>query len=566
MDEKQLPQPVAGAGVGSTAPASQRSWKRPLAAAAILCCYMLSRCTLLMEKDEHVAMRSPVQCPAQPPSLPSASIPFVEPHGHVERWSRSVTYPTISYDDFGSPGNDTRYDTFPPFYAYLRNTFPAVHATLAHETVNGYGNLYTWAGSDDKLKPLILMAHNDVVPVPAETVGRWEYAPFSGHVDEQGWVHGRGAGDCKNLLLSVYEVVESLIHAGFKPRRSVILAFGFDEEISGPQGAKHIAARLLEKYGKDSAIAILDEGGVMDLGLGKEDGVAFALPAVKEKGYFDVKVSVETAGGHSSIPQPHTSIGYLAKLIERIEAHPHSPHLALENPVTAHLQCLVEHAPHSLDKPLLHRLQDASRWDEAAEMIAERDVAQRYLFQTSQAVDLIQGGVKVNALPEVASAVVNQRIDVASSVAEMKQHLNALIRPYAERLGMRFVGFDEEEKEDASQHAASDIKGTVKLELFGSPLDPAPSTPTEGQVWDTLAGTLKGLFGDHLIVSPHLMTGNTDTRHYWDLTNNIYRFEAHDASLVRDIHTVNERVHKDAHVQTMSFLHQFIQQLDNLNE
>ncbi|TIB95373.1 carboxypeptidase S [Wallemia mellicola] len=499
---------------------------------------------------------SPVHCPSQSPSLPNADIEFTTPEGSIERWSESVTYPTVSYDDFGEPGVDKRYETFPPFYEFLKKSFPLLHSTLSHETVNKYGNFYEWKGSDSNLKPLILMAHNDVVPVPSDSLDRWDYPPFSGVIDKDGWVHGRGVGDCKNLLLSIYEVVESLIKDGFEPRRTIILSFGFDEEISGPEGAKYLSEHILNKYGEDSALAILDEGDVLDL---ESYDKPFALPAVKEKGYFDVKISVATAGGHSSVPKSHTSIGYLSKLIGRIEDHPHKPHLAYENPFTTHLQCIVQHSPDSLDEGLLKDLRDVRKWQDAADRIAERDLKERYLIQTSQAVDLIQGGVKVNALPELATAVVNQRIDVAGSVNEMKNHITELLKPYVENeLNLNWIGFDNKSAPN------DESNGSVKVETFGSPLDPAPNTPTSGKIWDTLVGTLKNVFGDELIVSPHLMNGNTDTRHYWKLTNNIYRFEAFDESLSRDIHTVNERVHKDAHIQSMTFLHQFIQQIDKV--
>ncbi|TIB10527.1 hypothetical protein E3P89_02783 [Wallemia ichthyophaga] len=560
-DKQSLPRPAAAAAAYSS------RWKRPLIAGVILSLYLISRIALLFSNSsaDKAAADSPIQCPAQAPSLPSPAIPFRVPDGSIERWSESVTYPTISYDDFREPGNDTRYDTFPPFYAFLQRAFPAVHATLSHETVNHYGNLYEWRGSDASLKPLILMAHADVVPVDPTSVDRWDAPPFSGHIDPDGWVHGRGAGDCKNLLLSIYEVIEGLINAGFTPRRTIILSFGFDEEISGPRGAKHLSERIHDKYAtsdsdSDIAIAVLDEGGLLDL---HSHSTPFALPAVKEKGYLDVKVSVATRGGHSSIPPPHTSIGYLAQLIAHMEAHPHAPHLAVENPFTTHLQCLLEHSPASLDAidpHLRQQLPNTRLWGEAARTVAEHDVRDRYLIQTSQAADLIAGGVKVNALPEVAFAVFNQRIDVAGSVHGLKEHLTSLLQPYAEELGMAFVGFDGKLVGDAELGV-----GTVQVEVFGSPLDPAPNTPTSGHVWDTLVGSLRNVFGGDLVVSPHLMAGNTDTRHYWRLTRNIFRFEAFDASLTKDIHTVNERVHKDAHIQSMSFLHQFIQQLDSLD-
>ena len=136
-----------------------------------------------------------------------------------------------------------------------------MHQTLNLDKVNTYGLVYTWEGSDPSLKPTMLMAHQDVVPVNPSTIDQWSYPPYSGHYDGE-FVWGRGASDCKSMLSGELEAITLLIKGGFKPRRTVILAFGFDEESKGWEGAGHIAPYLEEKYGKDSMAIILDEGGL----------------------------------------------------------------------------------------------------------------------------------------------------------------------------------------------------------------------------------------------------------------------------------------------------------------
>lgn len=90
----------------------------------------------------------------------------------IERLAGAVQIPTQSYDDMGEIGEDARWDIFYLFAEYLEKTFPLVHATLQREKVNTHGLLYTWAGSDQALKPNLLMAHQDVVPVPDSTLKR----------------------------------------------------------------------------------------------------------------------------------------------------------------------------------------------------------------------------------------------------------------------------------------------------------------------------------------------------------------------------------------------------------
>jgi len=124
------------------------------------------------------------------------------------------------------------------------------------------------------------MAHQDVVPVLKVTESRWKYSPYSAHYDGR-YIWGRGATDCKNNLIGVLEAFETLLEKDFTPERTILAGFGFDEEISGPQGAQFIAKHLEETRGEDSIELIVDEGG---LGIQEVDGATFALPGLGEKG------------------------------------------------------------------------------------------------------------------------------------------------------------------------------------------------------------------------------------------------------------------------------------------
>lgn len=123
------------------------------------------------------------------------------------------------------------------------------------------------------------MSHQDVVPVPKDTIDRWSYPPFEGRI-EGDFVYGRGACDCKALLISQYEALQLLLKSGWQPRRTVLVAEGFDEETTGQRGAKKIMEYLESVYGRDSMLAVIDEG----TGSERLFGHAFALPATAEKG------------------------------------------------------------------------------------------------------------------------------------------------------------------------------------------------------------------------------------------------------------------------------------------
>jgi Gly-Xaa carboxypeptidase len=134
-----------------------------------------------------------------------------------------------------------------------------MHATLQLTKINTYGLVYFWKGSDPSLKPLLLLAHQDVVPVEPKTAGQWAYPPYSGHYDGTR-IWGRGSMDDKSGLMGILIAIETLIEKGFTPRREIVLSFGFDEEISGVYGAQENAKALTTIYGEKSFAMIVDEG------------------------------------------------------------------------------------------------------------------------------------------------------------------------------------------------------------------------------------------------------------------------------------------------------------------
>jgi Gly-Xaa carboxypeptidase len=126
--------------------------------------------------------------------------------------------------------------------------------------INTYGLVYIWEGSDPSLKPLLLMAHQDVVPVNPDTIDKWTHPPYSGFYDgERIW--GRGSQDDKSGLMGILIAIETLLEQGFTPKRGIVLSFGFDEESGGLKGAKENAKALMTIYGEKSFAMVVDEGG-----------------------------------------------------------------------------------------------------------------------------------------------------------------------------------------------------------------------------------------------------------------------------------------------------------------
>ncbi|KAF8582795.1 carboxypeptidase S [Ramaria rubella] len=454
----------------------------------------------------------------------------------------AVQIPTESFDLMGPIGEDKRWEAFAPFHSYLLEAFPLVHANLELTKVNTYGLVYHWQGSNPDLKPLLLTAHQDVVPVDPKTVDQWVHPPYSGYFDGT-YLWGRGSADDKSGLISSISTVETLIEKGFIPTRSVVLAYGFDEETSGLFGAQQIGNYLLEKYGENSFAMLVDEGS----GYGENFGQIVAVPAVGEKGYVDVRVEVGTPGGHSSIPPPHTSIGILSSLLVVLESNPLVPHIGRTQPTYSTLQCLAAHAPDMpkhLRKDILRSKKSNKALRRVEEYIFPRDISTKALVSTTQAIDLISGGVKTNALPEQAAAVVNHRIATDSSVDAVKQRVTTLLAPLAFKHNLSLTSFGNEISSDKEARY-----GTLKLtDAWGTALEPAPITPTDPDAapYKLLSGSIKSSLiseDSNVIVAPGVMSGNTDTRYYWKLTPHIFRYGHRGAQdAYGGIHTINEAI------------------------
>jgi len=465
----------------------------------------------------------------------------------LERLSQAVRVATVSYDDNGDVGIDDRWLPFFHFHDVLGDLFPLVRDHVKVDSVNELGLLYTVEGSDPNLKPIMFTAHQDVVP--AASPDKWSHPPFEPYYDGR-FVWGRGAADCKNNLIGLLSVVEDLLSQDWKPKRTVLLAFGYDEETGGERGAAYIATEVERRYGKSGIAMVMDEGG---MGLETVGDYAYALPAVAEKGYLDIILMLEVNGGHSSRPSEHSGIGIMSEMICAMEQNPFKPRLTQSNPFRGFLECQVRYTPNKvedwLERALLKGEDEVSIGTKLAEA---RGKEVRFLMQTSQAVDIINGGEKANQLPESVRTLINYRIAPHDSIEAVKQHVEGIVSPIAKKHGIAvFDSFNADSPVD---------EPTIEERLILSShedLTPSPISPTSisDPVWSIFSGVVRHVFedimGKTIIPVGDIMTGNTDTKHYWNLTKNIYRFTPARLGARLNMHTIDERVELKAHVEGM---------------
>lgn len=422
------------------------------------------------------------------------------PASAAERLAGSLRIRTISHEDPDSVDPAA----FDALHNYLETAFPRVHAQLRREVVGEHSLLYTWSGTDPALKPIVLVAHMDVVPVEPGT--EWQQEPFGGRIAD-GFIWGRGAIDNKSAVVGILEAVEMLLADGFRPTRTLLLAYGHDEEIGGSRGARAIAALLKQRDVK--AELVLDEGGVIGDGVLPGVSTPVALVGIAEKGFATVELSTLGTGGHSSLPPPQSTVGIVAAAITRLEAEPMPARLE-----GATAQLFERVAPRL---PLLQRVAFANSW--VTEPMLVRRLASspntNAMIRTTTAATVFQAGTKDNVLPRIARAAVNFRVLPGDSVAGVLDYVRRTV---------------------------SDPR--IEIRLAGSfSAEPSAISRTDSEGFRMLERTIRSVAGD-VLVAPYLVVVVTDARYYAELADNTFRFlplRLTPADLAR-MHGTDERI------------------------
>ncbi|MDQ7041715.1 MAG: M20 family peptidase [Rhodothermus sp.] len=429
----------------------------------------------------------------------------------TQRLAGALRFPTVSFQD------PTRIDSgaFRALHAYLEAQFPWVHTYLRREVISGLSLLYTWPGQDTTLPAVLFMGHQDVVPVATQEA--WTHPPFGGIVAD-GYVWGRGALDDKISVLGVLEAVEQLLADGFRPVRTIYLAFGHDEEVGGRHGARRIAELLAARGVR--LITVVDEGGFVVDGVIPGVTRPVALIGVAEKGYLSLELIAMAPGGHSSTPPHQTAIGTLSQAIVTLEAHPFPARL--DGPTRGLLERLAPYAP------IGSRVVLANLWlfGPLMKHLLAQSPAGNASLRTTIAPTIFEGGVKENVLPTRARAVVNFRIYPGETVASVEQRVRLLLQ---------------------------DLPVQVQR-LEGTSTNPSPVSDFEGEAFRRMVAAIQQAWAEAPpIVAPYLVPGATDARYFTGLSSNVYRFIGARITpeLLATLHGVDERIPVEEYVKAV---------------
>ena len=444
----------------------------------------------------------------------------VDVAGASGRLGAAVRFKTIA----SMSDADANAAEFTGLHALLQASFPKAHAVMKREVIGSYGLLYTWPGSDPKAAPIALMAHQDVVPIAPGTESDWQQPPFSGAVSG-GFVWGRGAWDDKGNLMSMLEAVELLAGSGFTPRQTVYLVFGHDEELGGHRGAEQVA-KLFKQRGVQLQF-IVDEGLLITEGVLKGLDKPAALVGVAEKGYLTVQLTASATPGHSSMPPPQpeaSSIGMLAAGLARLD----------DKQMPLAIRGLSQDMFESIAPEMsgLNRVFLSNLWlfKPVIESQLKKAASTSAMMRTTTALTVINAGNADNVLPGRANALVNFRLAPGDSSDQVVEHVSKVLANPAIQVE-KAVGFSE-----ASRVAATDAPG-----------------------FRLINQTLRQLHAD-VVVAPGLMLGATDSRHFGEVADNIYKFSPVRATSedLKRFHGTNERISSANYAELIQFYHQLL--------
>ena len=425
----------------------------------------------------------------------------------VERLRTLVRFPTVSYRD----GTKEDESAFRGLLDALPTLYPNVFAACEYHELPDRALLFRWKGESSDA-PAVMMAHYDVVPVNADA---WEKPPFDAVLEgEVLW--GRGTLDTKVTFNAVLSAVDTLISRGFAPKNDVFLAFSGGEEVNG-NGARNIVAYFKEQ-GITPAL-VVDEGGavVEDVFPGVKG--ACGMIGIAEKGMLDVSYRARSQGGHASAPKPHTPVGVLASACTKIEAHPFPAHLS--KPVAAMFDTLGRHSS------FVYRMIFANLW----------------LFRPVLDAICKKSGGELNALMRTTVAFTQMEGSTASNVIppEARMVSNIRLNPY-----------------DTMDGALARLEKTVDDEsveieaIYG--MNPSRISEIDCPAWDKVASAVASTW-EGCLVTPYLMMQCSDSRHYGEISDKVYRFSAMD--LTREeratIHGNNERIRLSTARDAVSF-------------
>ncbi|MCQ2552247.1 MAG: M20/M25/M40 family metallo-hydrolase [Clostridia bacterium] len=402
----------------------------------------------------------------------------------------------------------------------LPGLYPNVFKTCELTKLPDRALLFRWKGKNNPSgDPCVLMAHYDVVPVEEEN---WKKPAFDAII-EDGVMWGRGTLDTKVTFNGILSAAENLIAQGFTPNDDIYFAFSGQEEVNGPGAIRNV--EWFKEHGITPSM-VVDEGGAVVEGVFPGVSGQCGLIGIAEKGMMNLKFDLASDGGHASSPAPHTPVGLLSDACVKLENHPFPKHFT--KPVLAMFDTLGRHSS------FVYRMIFANLWlfGGILDMICKKSGGElNALVRTTVAFTMMDGSKAPNVIPPKASMVANLRLNPEDSIESAKEYVRSVI-------------------------------GNKDIELSDyASMEPSIISTLDCDGWKRVVNAVEGTWRGCL-VSPYLMVQCSDSRHYGEISDKVYRFSAMDltAEERHTIHGNNERIRLETIASAVEFFIRIMRQ------
>ncbi|ELP85088.1 carboxypeptidase S, putative [Entamoeba invadens IP1] len=438
------------------------------------------------------------------------------PKDLVNHLKEAISIPTVS---------KSANENFEKMREWMKTTYPILFEKFTLELFNT--NTILLRCDVENTEPLVLLAHHDVVPAPS---AGWDTNPFEG-TTKDGVVYGRGAMDNKTDFVTCLEALNFLFATNFKPKRSIYFMSGADEEVGGT-GCQAVVSEL--KRRGVTPYVVLDEGYcVLDLEKSflKRN---LALIGFSEKRRLCAKFELTLRGGHASIPPNRTESKMVNQFVSAIEK---SVRIKRWNePVKLMIEEVGRGLPFPLNSLVYHLPKLGSLGTNVVQLCGEKFKA---LVGTTCVMTYMRMGdlTMTNALPNNAEFVVDIRSFPGDSVKDIEERITKTIERYKKNfkeIKMEWLWVD-----DKKENVCSNLT-------------------CEG--FDKIVKTAKEVFGN-VIIAPALVIGGTDSTHYLEISDRVFRFGPEILSFkeIGAMHGINEQIRENTVEKAFQYFVKLIQ-------
>ncbi len=433
----------------------------------------------------------------------------------LEHFQKIIRAKTVSNKD-----DEIYKEEFRAFLPLLKELYPETFRVVESQLINEFGILIRWKGKDSSRKPVVLMAHHDVVSDEGQN---WQHPAFDAEIiDDVIW--GRGTIDNKCIFTAIFEAMEGLIKEGFTPERDIYFASSNNEEVAGetmPEIAKWFEENgVIPEY-------VLDEGGAIMLELPMGVKIPYAMIALSEKGFAKITLTANSKSATHSAKSVSNKKSAPERIIDAVNAINKNP---TPSTITPALEGMLKAFAPNVDAPLKQVFNNINLLKPIVKKAMESIPDAAAMVRTQITLTSLKAFNEKGTVPDTASATYSVRLAPQDKFDDILAHIK------------KVVGEDIEIETEKMREAP-------------------PISDFHTESFEYIKETVRKVY-PHVGVSPFILNAATDSRHFSHLCNT-YRFGAFaiNNELFSSVHNEDERLPVGEFKKSIDFYVEFIRGL-----